>query len=86
MKIKLFWSQILNSRKQTYWKQISNAKRAEYYENWLNQENPVIPRKFRIKPINGEPSDQTDVRIEIAKKRVMGEILLLRMRAENNQA
>ena len=84
--VKLFWSQILNSRKQTYWKQISNAKRAEYYEKWLNQENPVIPRKFRIKPIKGEPSDQTDVRIEIAKKRVMGEIQLLRMRAENNQA
>ena len=84
--IKLFWSQILNSRKQTYWKQISNAKRAEYYEKWLNQENPVIPRKFRIKPKRGEPSDQTDVRIEIAKKRVMGEIQLLRMRAENNQA
>ena len=75
--IKLFGSQILNSRKQTYWKQISNAKRAEYYEKWLNQENSVIPRIFRIKPIKGEPSDQTDVRIEIAKKRVMGEIQFL---------
>ena len=83
-RIKVNWMQTLNSRKQTYFKQISNANRAEYYEKWVNLENPVIPRKFRIKPIRGEPVEQTNVRIETAKNRVIGEIQLLRMRAENN--
>jgi hypothetical protein len=84
-KIRTEWNRHLNYRKQTYFKQINNANHAEYFEKWINQESPIIPRKFRIREIRGEPEDQTAIRINVAIDRVKGEIALLRMRAENNQ-
>jgi hypothetical protein len=84
-KIRSEWNRTLNYRKQPYWQQINNANHAEYFEKWINQENPIIPRKFRIKEIRGEPEVQTAIRVDVAINRVKGEIELLRMRAENNQ-
>lgn len=84
-RIKAEWSRLLNYRKQTYYKQINNANHANYFEKWISQGNPIIPRKFRIKEIRGEPKNQTEIRVEMAINRVNGEISLLRMRAENNQ-
>jgi hypothetical protein len=84
-RIKAEWSRILNNRKQAYWKQVNNANHAEYFEKWLNQDNLVLPRKFRIKEIPGEPEEQAAICINVAKSRVRGEITLLCMRAENNQ-
>lgn len=84
-KIKTYWSQTLNSRKQTYWKQINNAYHAEQFEKWLEKAEPILPRKFRIKPIREEPNDQTNIRIEVAKERLRGEIQLLRLRSNKSR-
>lgn len=78
-KLRSVWSQMLNIRKQTYWKQINNANHAEQFGKWLEEQEPIIPRKYRIKPIRGEPKDQTNIRIEVTKKRVKGDIQLLRL-------
>lgn len=84
-KIKPYWNQTLNSRKQTYWKQINNANHAEQFEKWLEKAEPILPRKFRIKPIREEPYDQRNIRIEVAKERLRGEIQLLRLRSNKSQ-
>lgn len=70
---------MLNIRKQTYWKQINNANHAEQFEKWLEEQGPIIPRKYRIKPIRREPEDQANIRIEVAKECVKGDIQLLRL-------
>lgn len=44
-----------------------------------------MPRKFRIKPIREEPYDQRNIRIEVAKERLRGEIQLLRLRSNKSQ-
>lgn len=44
-----------------------------------------MPRKFSIKPIREEPNDQTNIRIEVAKERLRGEIQLLRLRSNKSQ-
>lgn len=75
----------MNSRKQTYWKQINNANHAEQFEKWLEKAEPILPRKFRIKPIREEPYDQRNIRIEVAKERLRGEIQLLRLRSNKSQ-
>jgi hypothetical protein len=75
----------LNFRKQLFWKQINNANDAEQYEKWLGEDNPILPRKFRITEINGEPEDQKNIRANMAVERVKGEIQLLRMRSEKSQ-
>lgn len=83
--LKSVWSQMLNIRKQTYWKQINNANHAKQFGKWLEEQEPIIPRKYRFKPIRGEPEDQTNIRIEVAKARVKGDIQLLRLRSNNSQ-
>lgn len=55
------------------------------FKKWLEEQEPIIPRKYRIKPIRGEPEDQTNIRIEVAKERVKGDIQLLRLRSNNSQ-
>jgi hypothetical protein len=84
-KMRTEWKTSLNSRKQIFWKQINCAKDADQFENWLNEDIPIIPRKFRIPEIRGEPESQTDVRAGVAIERVKGEIQLLRLRSSNNQ-
>lgn len=83
--MKVEWSRTLNLRKQIFWKQINNANDAEQYEKWLGEDNPILPRKFRITEINGEPEDQKNVRANMAIERVKAEIQLLRMRSEKSQ-
>jgi hypothetical protein len=83
--MKVEWSRTLNFRKQLFWKQINNANDAEQYEKWLGEDNPILPRKFRITEINGEPEDQKNIRANMAVERVKGEIQLLRMRSEKSQ-
>lgn len=83
--LKVEWSRTLNFRKQLFWKQINNANDAEQYEKWLAEDIPILPRKFRITEINGEPEDQKNIRANLAIDRVKGEIQLLRMRSERSQ-
>lgn len=84
-RIKVDWSRALNKRKQLYWKQINNACDAEQYEKWLGEDLPILPRKYRITEIPGEPEEQKNIRANMAVERVKGEIQLLRMRSENSQ-
>ena len=79
------WSNALNTRKQSFWQQINNAYDADQYEKWLSEDTPILPRKFRIPGIRGEPEEQKTIRANMAIERVRGEIRLLRMRAEKSQ-
>lgn len=79
------WCRLLNHRKQLFWKQVNNAKDAEQYEKWLNEDTPILPRKFRIAYIRGEPEGQKNIRVNVAIERVKGGIELLRLRSQNNQ-
>lgn len=48
-KIKPYWNQTLNSRKQTYWKQINNAYHAEQFEKWLKKSRTNFAEKIQNK-------------------------------------
>lgn len=76
------WYRSLNHRKQLFLKQVNNAKVAEQYEKWLNEDTPILPRKFRIADIRGEPVDQKNIRVNVAIERVKGGIELLRLRSQ----
>ena len=62
-----------------------NANEADQFESWLNEETPILPRKYRTQPIQGEQEEQTKIRLNIAIEIVKGEIELLRMRSNNHQ-
>lgn len=68
------WSRSLNHRKQLFWKQVNNAQDAEQYENWLKEDTPILPRKFRIADIRGEPENQKNIRVNVTIERVKRDI------------
>ena len=68
-----------------YIQYICNANDADQYKKWLGEDTPILPRKFRILEIRGEPGEKKTIRSNMAIERVRGEIRLLRMRAEKSQ-
>jgi hypothetical protein len=78
--IKGQWFKLLNERKQAYWNALKNENLADTYEEWKNRENVIFPRKFRVKIIDSEPSEETKIRIQLALQKFETEITLLRLR------
>lgn len=74
------WYTLFNQRKQAYWNAIKNENLAEKYENWKNREQTIFPRKFRIKSIDSETTEETQIRANLALQRFETEIALLRLR------
>lgn len=74
------WYKLLNQRKQAYWNVIKNENLADTYEIWKNREQIILPRKFRIKSIDSETSEETQIRANLALQRFKTEIALLRLR------
>lgn len=74
------WYKLLNQRKQAYWNAIKNENLADTYENWKNREQTIFPRKFRIKSIDSETTEETQIRANLALQRFETEIALLRLR------
>ena len=78
--LKATWNQILNKRRQAYWNAIKNENLADTYEKWIKKEEVIFPRKFRIKSIDSETSEETQIRLNLASQRYEAEITLLRLR------
>ena len=57
--MKKIWFRLLNERKQAYWNALKSENLADIYENWLKRDEIIFPRKYRIKAIEGEPSEET---------------------------
>lgn len=74
------WYKLLNQQKQAYWNAIKNENLADTYENWKNREQIMFPRKFRIKSIDSETSEETHIIANLALQHFETEIALLRVR------
>lgn len=74
------WKKMLNERKQAYWNAIRCENLADVYEKWRQNKEVILPRKFRPKPINNEPEEETTIRRNLAIQKFDAEISLLRLR------
>lgn len=63
------WQKQLNIRKHAFYHHIRSAGISAIYDNILKQTDPVIPLKFREKPIPGQSENHTkrQKKLEIAK-------------------
>lgn len=84
--MKQHWFRLLNERKQAFWNALKHENLADFYEMWKAKENIIFPRKFRIKPIDGEPKEETQIRINLAIQKFETEITLLRLRVSKYRA
>lgn len=50
---------ILNARKQAYWIAIRFENLADVYKKWRQNEEVILFRKFRQKPIHNQPEEKT---------------------------
>lgn len=77
---------MLNERKQAYWNAIRCENSADVYEKWRQNKEVILPRKFRAKPINNEPEEETTIRRNLAIQTFDAEISLLRLRVPKYRA
>lgn len=79
------WERDLNTRKFNYWNYLKHRNEANTYKEWLMADPPFIPRKFREKPITGEPQEQLEIRRELAVQKMRAEIRILECKATQNE-
>lgn len=70
------WKKMLNERKQAYWNAVRCENLADVYEKWRQNEEVILPRKFRPKPIDNEPEEETRIRRNLAIQKFEAEISL----------
>ena len=79
------WNTKLTKRRIEYWQMVRNKNTAETYETWKNAAPMVIPRKFQMKPIEGEPLSQTQRRERQVMYNFQTDIELLQLRAGSHE-
>lgn len=84
-KLNHIWKANLNERSKGYWNALRNSKISDIYENWSKEDNPILPNKFKIKEIRGEPKEQTKIRIDSSREQLKTEAILMKMRAKEHK-
>lgn len=74
------WKKNLNRRKQMFWNFYKCKEFVRIYNEWINLVNPVLPRKYLIREINGEQPEETKIRFELALHRFKTDIRLIEMK------
>jgi len=74
------WRTNLNQRKMNFWNFYRCEKQHNIYQKWLTKETPILPKKFLIKKIDGEPKEETELRWNLTLQRFETEISLLESR------
>lgn len=69
-----------NERQQAYWIAIRFENLADVYEKWRQNEEVILFRKFRQKPIHNQLEEETRIRRNLAIQKIDAEISLLRLR------
>ena len=79
------WNTKLQKRAAEYWQMIRNENTAKTYEIWQTNSPVIVPRKFQIKPIRGEPLSQIKLREKQVAFNIQSEIDLMKLRAESHE-
>lgn len=74
------WYRLPNQRKQRIGTQLRMKNLADTYENWKTREQIIFLWKSRIKYIDSETSEKTQIRGNLVSQRFETEIVLLRLR------
>jgi len=59
--INKLWKRSLNYRKQHFWNTYKCEQYAKIYKHWISKDIPIVPRKYLIKEIKGEPQEETEL-------------------------
>lgn len=76
--IQQLWKKSLNNRKQLYWNAYKCEKYSEIYSQWIEKESPILPQKYLIKEITGEPEEETKLRWDLAMNKFRTDIAIIK--------
>ena len=79
------WNTNLTKRRTEYWQMMRNKNTSETYDTWKKSAPMVIPRKFQMKAIEGEPLTQTQRREKQVIYNFQTDIELLELRAGSHE-
>lgn len=77
------WRQKANQRKQHLYQQMRNKTINTIYMDWC-QDGDFVPKKYKPKPITGEPEDQKKIRTDLAKMKMKAEAELCSLKAQKH--
>lgn len=72
------WQKSQNERKQSYWNYLKFLNTGTIYETWVGKDTPVLPRKYRIHRIPGEPHEDEEIRKESTLHRFESDIKIMK--------
>ena len=81
--ISQYWKNYLHDRKSAYWKHFRSMKLAELYKEICPEENPFVPRKFRITINETAHQEEKDLRSKQSIQHLRDEIEILISRSTN---
>ena len=79
------WNTNLTKRRTEYWQMLRNKNTSETYDTWKKSVPMVIPCKFQMKAIEGEPLTQTQRREKQVIYNFQTDIELLELRAGSHE-
>ena len=79
------WNTNLTKRRTEYWQMLRNKNTSETYNTWKNTAPMILPRKFQMKTIEGEPITQTQRREKQVVYNYQTNIELLELRAGSHE-
>ena len=79
------WNTNLTKRRTEYWQMLRNKNTSETYNTWKNTVPMILPRKFQMKTIEGEPITQTQRREKQVVYNYQTDIELLELRAGSHE-
>ena len=78
------WNKKSSDHSRHTWQKIRNHNTSNTYSIWMDNSPIIIPNDFKIKPIQGEPDNQREIRERTAKMNFANEIELLILRSESH--
>lgn len=76
--ISQLWYRLLNQRREHFWNALKCEKYSETYSQWISMEAPILPRKYLIKEITGEPEEETRLRWDLSLSRFKTDIAIIK--------
>ena len=78
------WNNTLNQRKMEYYKATWENKIADLYTEWIKADSPIIPNKFKSRPVTKETDGERRIKISLSIEKMKSDVEIRRLRAKRH--
>lgn len=78
------WNKSLNKRKMEYYQATWENSIADMYSTWIKEDPPLIPNKFKAKPVENETEGERQIKVSLSKEKIKSDVEIRRLRAKRH--